>query len=334
MKRFTVFVVLLLYAIIANAQAADISKQVCGKYLSEVEIFDWESFSSGPGSTALETRDKTSLLHSLRAVLVARAGKWSQDVQEETDKLLGNVDDLTIGKLEPADFKITKTLELKSRQVAFYRTQKEIELPAKDDAPACAGHDAARALQEMAKYIILVQKVNTEITSDAFTYVPRAIDVLEQQYDKYLFEGYPMYPWEAGINSWFLTNDSIADGPPRWQMAFLHLSAGVVGNVADDADGDIGTALLLEPIGIVRYYDNYDHWFGASILASFPTDREPGIGVALTWDQFKLGVTWNDDPSGQYDGAAVVLGLDLYQFVDKKRRKYTQYKNKVEGLLK
>ena len=38
---------------------------------------------------------------------------------------------------------------------------------------------------------------------------------MEKVYDKYLFEGFPMFPWEAAVNSWFLTDKSIANGPPR-----------------------------------------------------------------------------------------------------------------------
>ena len=333
MKALTVFVVLWLSAFTVNAQAVDTSRQVCGVQLSQVEVFVWEDFSEGPGAVALASQDLAALRGSLRAVLVARAGTWPQTDREEKEKLLANVDDLSIGELDLADFGITKTMDLPARQVAFYQTPKEIEFPAAADAPACADADAAQALREMANYVLLVRDAHNYVISPAFALVPRATDVLEQQYDKYLFEGYPMYPWEAAVNSWFLTNDSIADGPPRWQLAVLHLSAGVVGHVAEDTDGDIGAALLLEPIGFVRYYDNYDHWYGASLLASFPFDREPGLGFALTWDQFKLGVTWHDDSSGQYDGAAVVLGVELYRFVDRNKRKYTQYQGKLRELL-
>jgi len=335
MKTFAVFVVLWLSAFIANAEAVDdTSRQVCGVQLSQVEVFDWESFSSGPGAKALESRDVPALQSSLRAVLVARASTWPKTDRKEKETLLENIDYLSINELKLSDFSITTTMDLPARQIAFYQTAKEVEFPAAADAPACANTDAAQALREMAKYVILVRAANKKVISPAFQFVPRATEVLEQQYDKYLFEGYPMYPWEAAVNSLFLTNDSIADGPPRWQLAVLHLSAGVVGHVAEDTDGDIGAALLLEPIGFVRYYDNYDHWIGASVLTSFPFDREPGLGFAVTWDQFKLGVTWHDDPSGQYDGAAIVLGVELFQFVGRNKRKYTQYKDQVRESLK
>lgn len=114
----------------------------------------------------------------------------------------------------------------------------------------------------------------------------------------------------------------------------LHPSAGINGHVASGTDGDVSATLLIEPIGFVRYDESYDRWFGVSIMASFPTDREPGIGLSLNYNHFKLGVTWHDDPDGRYGGAAVFLGVELYQFANKQFREYNVYKERVTDIFK
>ena len=111
-------------------------------------------------------------------------------------------------------------------------------------------------------------------------------------------------------------------------------SVGIIGHIASDTEGDIGATLLIEPIGLVRYNRSYSRWFGASIMASFPADREPGIGFSLNYSNFKLGVTWHDDSDGRNDGAAVFLGVELYQSVGKQFRKYNGYKERVTDIFK
>lgn len=69
------------------------------------------------------------------------------------------------------------------------------------------------ALPVFARFILLVERSEAENLADARKLVGQSIIELERSYDKYLFEGFPMFPWEAAINSWFLTDKSIANGP-------------------------------------------------------------------------------------------------------------------------
>ena len=114
----------------------------------------------------------------------------------------------------------------------------------------------------------------------------------------------------------------------------MHPSAGVLASVESNAESDLDATLLVEPIGFIKYNDDYTQWYGASIIASFPTDREAGIGIALNYNQYRLGVTWHDDPNGTHDGAAIFLSTDLHKYIGDKKHEYEGYKKRLETLFK
>ena len=51
----------------------------------------------------------------------------------------------------------------------------------------------------------------------------------------------------------------------------------------------------------------------------------------LNYRNFKLGVTYHDDDTGQYDGAAIFFGMDLYQFLGEKQRSYKAYLEEIRN---
>lgn len=314
--------------------SAEPSVMVCGIELDKVTAFSWDDFKSGRGLQPLEDRNKQELYAVLERELLRVSINWPESFLR---KVISRFEDLEQDQFAPADWTLSED-ERVSGSLIFQRYvfhgDKRIWLPVESNENECdEGNEMRQARAEFAVFVNLVERSNAELKQPSLVVFNKGLAVIEQEYDRYLFEGYPMFPWEAAVNSWLLTDNRIANGPPRWQLAVLHPSAGVIGHVASNTDGDIGASLLIEPIGVVRYTRDYKHWYGLSVMASFPFDREPGIGVAMTYDQFKLGVTWHDDPDGRYDGAAVVLGIELFQFAGRQHKKYDGYKKRVDGYI-
>lgn len=314
---------------------AEPSDTVCGIELDKVTVFSWDDFKSGRGHMPLEDGNAQELYTALKRELVVTLASWPATF---SIKVLSRFEELEQGQIKPADWKLSKKERVNGSliyQWYVFGVDKRIWLPWESSEDECrVSAEMRQARAEFAVFVKLVDRAVTQLLQSDRVAFSKGLAVIELEYDKYLFEGFPMYPWEAAVNSWLLTDKHIANGPPRWQLAVLHPSAGVIGHVASNTDGDIGASLLIEPIGVVRYTRDYNHWYGLSVMASFPFDREPGIGFALTYDQFKLGVTWHDDTDGRYDGAAVVLGIDLYQFVGRQAKKYDGYKNRVKNIYK
>jgi hypothetical protein len=115
-------------------------------------------------------------------------------------------------------------------------------------------------------------------------------------------------------------------------LVLAHPSAGFVTSIGSDTSSDAGGVLAIEPVGWIRYSKTYRHWYGTSLLAVFPTDRDLGYGVAFNYDNFKLGVTWHDDDDREHDGLALFFGFDLYQLVSDKKKSYEGYIDTLKAL--
>lgn len=321
--------------LLVGPMAPALAQSVCGIDPSTVDAFDWETFSEGPGNDGLTNGNAQQVYAALRQKLIGPSGRWPPEFAQE---VFEQFEALVDGRSAPSDWSINSgergSGTLIFQDFVFGGNQRIWLPPGADDDECAEGDDMRRARAEFAAFVKLVESSVNVLVNPAIQLLNQRLAALEVEYDRYLFESFPMFPWEAAVNSWFLTDEHIANGPPRWQLAVVHPSAGVIGHVDTDAEGDLGASLLVEAIGIVRYTDDLRHWYGASVIASFPFDREPGIGVALNYDRFKLGVTWHDDPVGEYDGAAIVLGMDLFQFVGEQRKTYDGYKKKLEGLLR
>lgn len=334
MASFRILLAAVLLWLPAAVLYAEPSVMVCGIELDTVTAFSWDDFKSGRGLQPLEDGNKQELYAVLERELLRVSFDWPEPFLRE---VISRFEELEQDQLAPADWMLSED-ERGAGSLIFqqyvFGGDKRIWLPVEPGEDECKDSAEMRqARAEFAVFVNLVERSNAELLQQSRVVLNKGLAVIEQEYDRYLFEGFPMFPWEAAVNSRLLTDNRIANGPPRWQLAVLHPSAGVIGHVESNTDGDIGASLLIEPIGVVRYTRDYRHWYGLSVMASFPFDREPGIGIAMTYDQFKLGVTWHDDPDGRYDGAAVVLGIELYQFVGRHHKKYDGYKKRVDGYI-
>lgn len=264
---------------------------------------------------------------SLEALLVRDASKWPEDVARNISWALAALKGHRVGDKV---FEMQKRGAFGGEQSAFSGTGHEVVFPVTDTG-SCQTNPLA--LRDAARYVLLVYKVVADSRQYEFSLTATQIAVLEKQYDQYLFDGFPMFPWEAAVNGLFLTKETIAHGPPRNMLVLLHPAAGVVGAVGSGSKSDIGGALSIEPIGWIHYSADYSHWYGASLLTVFPTDRNVGYGIAFNYQHYKLGVVWVSGRSGGHGGATIFLGMDLLQFVSKEKRAYSGYLEKVKQLL-
>ena len=334
MSRFLKHVLLLAsLVLLAPAVWAQSVTRVCSVELSDLDVFGWEAFRGLGGKEAFDEVSWAKFFVALDDELETAATDWPLAFANTARLRLAAARD---GLLLPGDWDVVTrpgpNLEVLTE--AFGGSY-AVALPAESTEPACAGGaEMHSARAEFALFVELMKRSKAELLKGPMGEFAQEFEALEIKYDRYLFDGYPMFPWEAAVNSWFLTDDSIANGPPGWALSFFHPSAGVLAHVDSDTDGDLDATLLVEPIGFVKYSDDYTSWYGASVIASFPADREPGIGVALNYNQFRLGVTWHDDSDGPYDGAAVFLSIDLQNFLGEKKNEYKGYKKRLEEQFK
>lgn len=303
------------------ARAGDPSTIVCGVEVKTLTAEGRKAFevSGTPPAPNYAT---------LRTLLATTGKAWPAPLNS---RMTGAFDALEQGALATKAFTLVKSADLPPRQDAFGGTPYAVPFPIEAGAPDCDGQAAARAAA--AAFVLLVQSVLADAHQPDIQRTAKAIGVLEAQFDKYLFNGFPMFPWEAAANSWVLTPENIAGGPPRNLIVLMHPAAGVVGTVSSGSKSDIGGSLSIEPVGWIHYSADYEHWYGASLLAAFPTDRSAGYGVAVNFDNYKLGVTWNSDHGSGHNGATIFVGMDLLQFVSKEHRTYSGYLNKVRDAI-
>lgn len=309
--------------ITATAQNAVI---VCGVPLDDPGLLSWDNYLESA------TEPRRSIDHvALSQIVQPLSSRWPQTVRIS---VLSALDSLRQGELRPAAIKISRTADLPPTQIGFANTPHAVELPFTAESALCRDPGEAAARIDAGYVILLVERAHAAVLGDRVLLAVDQIAALEEEYDRYLFEGFPMFPWEAWANGVLLTKDTVAQGPPRNAIVLLHPAAGFIGNVESGARSDVGGVLSIEPVGWIRYSRDYDKWYGLSLLAVFPADRNAGYGVAFNYRNYKLGVTWHDDESGEHDGAAIFLGVDLLQFLDSKHREYEGYKEKLERTLR
>lgn len=166
----------------------------------------------------------------------------------------------------------------------------------------------------------------------------RAMADAAARYDRMLFEGFPMFPWEALANSWLWKDRPIKDGPPHDLLVLAHPSLGAEMRTTLSGS-NIEASFAIEPLGWVHYPKARAHktWYGLSMLTTFRGDMGIGLGGVARLQNFTAGVIWHDDDR---DGrpwnsrAHIFIGLDLYQFVGHRLRRYEDFKDRVETAAK
>ena len=170
----------------------------------------------------------------------------------------------------------------------------------------------------------------------------RALDYAEarvMRWDNLRTHGYTQFPFEMLVNGLAHRKDPKSRHtlePVPWQLVLLHPSIGtqlvVDSNEFDRAEDwrrqDVG---VVELAGLLLYRDQFRKYFGASWIATFPSNDRPGMGVLVHLGKhLEVGPVW--PRSG--DRLALLASLDVRQWLGGAPRKLTELWNQAkQGLL-
>jgi len=134
-----------------------------------------------------------------------------------------------------------------------------------------------------------------------------------------LQNGLAMWPWELWLNGLRLSKKD-SDPLFRTQWVLMRPAAGIEIDTYSQASADLQASVALEPLGFVRYRgEGYSHWWGASLVITASSSRGAGYGGLFRWDNYVIGVTRHKGQGSQPDSNFLLVGVDLYDLLNKKR---------------
>jgi hypothetical protein len=145
-----------------------------------------------------------------------------------------------------------------------------------------------------------------------------AVERKRRDSEDILKNGLAMWPWELWLNSQRVSTD---DKPLfRTQWVVMRPTAGIEVDTYSQATADLQASVALEPLGFVRYRgEGYAHWWGASLVITATTNRGAGYGALVRWDNYVLGITRHKGQGGEPNSNFLLIGVDLYDLLNKKR---------------
>lgn len=199
-------------------------------------------------------------------------------------------------------------------------------------------NEKAEQLDELRYAAQAIEYLGRRAVAPAQDAAVRAMADAAARYDRMLFDGFPMFPWEALVNSWLWKDRPIKDGPPRDLLVLAHPSLGAEMRTTLSGSS-VEAAFAIEPLGWVHYPKARAHktWYGLSALTTFRGDMGIGLGGVARFQNFTAGVVWHDDDR---DGRPwnsrphIFIGLDLYQFAGQRLRRYEDFKDRVDAAVK
>lgn len=189
-----------------------------------------------------------------------------------------------------------------------------------DEGNTCpkASKHAVNLLQNIA----LAREIGSFYGQPVIVGLAAKVKEINTDWDRFLFNSKPMYPWDLWLTDVFTRKSSAYDKQlglreaPDTQYFLLHPAPGF-SYVSDAADGDqFQPTVYVELLGINKW--RWKYLTGVSLLVEY-SDRadveDIGWGALLTFlNKFSLGITTHDGDFG------VTLGLDLANFYKEKLR--------------
>lgn len=146
-------------------------------------------------------------------------------------------------------------------------------------------------------------------------------EAVRRSHHDWLLNGFAMWPWEFKANE-FRIDKEFNSTAPNWQLIVLRPTPALAIR-SDSLDRtELDTALLLEPLGFVRYFEGsrYREWWGVSPIVTVTDDNGAGYGLLARYNEFVLGAAHHES----VDEVLVYFSVDLYQYLlsneDKIRR--------------
>jgi hypothetical protein len=194
--------------------------------------------------------------------------------------------------------------------------------------------DCLRAEDFLYRYHTIQQLVNA-FKKAAVLETVEGIRMAASRWEHFLADGKTMYPWEAGLNAWWVGGGT-TQYPPMHQWVLLHPQISVSLSTESLADVTARDAFCVEVLGHI-WYQWHDEsqpqdgigWWGISAIAVFRDDMRPGAGLALEYGRMMtLGVAWHDDDEDNdwFDNAPYfVMSVDLLSFTQEKAQQYREF---------
>lgn len=191
-------------------------------------------------------------------------------------------------------------------------------VPAETITISCAP-SVPQYLVEVATAALLAERIRIEHELPVMKTRAAILEKASRDAEDLLKNGLAMWPWELWLNGLRLS-DKDADPLFRTQWVVLRPSAGIEIDLRSQSSADLQASVMLEPLGFVRYRgDSYAHWWGASLVVTSSTRRGAGIGALLRWDNYVIGLTRHKGEGSEPDSTFLMVGVDLYDLVNKKR---------------
>lgn len=191
-------------------------------------------------------------------------------------------------------------------------------VPAETITISCAP-SVPQYLVEVATAALLAERIRIEHELPVMKTRAAILEKASRDAEDLLKNGLAMWPWELWLNGLRLS-DKDTDPLFRTQWVVLRPSAGIEIDLRSQSSADLQASVMLEPLGFVRYRgDSYAHWWGASLVVTSSTRRGAGIGALLRWDNYVIGLTRHKGEGSEPDSTFLMVGVDLYDLVNKKR---------------
>lgn len=191
-------------------------------------------------------------------------------------------------------------------------------VPAETITISCAP-SVPQYLVEVATAALLAERIRIEHELPVMKTRAAILEKASRDAEDLLKNGLAMWPWELWLNGLRLS-DKDADPLFRTQWVVLRPSAGIEIDLRSQSSADLQASVMLEPLGFVRYRgDSYARWWGASLVVTSSTRRGAGIGALLRWDNYVIGLTRHKGEGSEPDSTFLMVGVDLYDLVNKKR---------------
>ncbi len=137
-------------------------------------------------------------------------------------------------------------------------------------------------------------------------------DAVRRSHHDWLLNGFAMWPWELKANE-FRIDKEFNSTAPDWQLVVLRPTPALAIRSDTLASTELDTALMLEPLGFVRYFEGsrYRDWWGVSPIVTVTDDNGAGYGLLARYNEFVLGAAHHES----VDEVLVYFSVDLYQYL-------------------
>lgn len=150
----------------------------------------------------------------------------------------------------------------------------------------------------------------------ARTALAEALGKRATRWENFMRHGYSMTPLELFVNGYMPRSEM---EPPRYQAVVFHASAG--GEMFSDQPLAANTlrlkpVLVLEPVGLLRYFGQFKSYGGLSWVLAFPDSGGLATGITLHHsDVGHVSYLWRPRAEPGGSRGALLLSMDLYRYL-------------------